>query len=115
MSRLCARRSNPGGLPPFGDGVGGKAAGVVIAPVASARCTLSPPFASAGLGQGEGREGREDREEGEGLEVSLERFDEVDCDARSAGPDEGSDVSKGKDNPGTAATPFRGAEGDMVH
>src|SRR5947207_249584 len=68
MSRLCARRSNPGGLPPFGDGVDGKAAGVVITPVASARCTLSPPFASAGLGQGEGREGREDREEGEGLE-----------------------------------------------
>src|SRR5207249_987993 len=82
MSRLCARRSKPGGLPPFGDGVDGKAAGVVIAPVASARCTLSPPSASARLRQREGREGREDREEGESLEDSLERSAEVDRDAR---------------------------------
>src|SRR5437667_367250 len=55
MSRLCARRSKPGGLPPFGDGVDGKAAGVVIAPVASARCTLSPPSARARLRQREDR------------------------------------------------------------
>src|SRR5205809_924314 len=112
MSRLCARRSKPGGLPPFGDGVDGKAAGVVIAPVASARCTLSPPSASARLRQREGREGREDREEGESLEDSLERSAEVDRDARREGPDEGSDVRKGNDNPGTAAHLFRGEEVD---
>src|SRR5438552_12969178 len=112
MSRLCARRSKPGGLPPFGDGVDGKAAGVVIAPVAIARCTLSPPSASARLRQREGREGREDREEGESLEDSLERSAEVDRDARREGPDEGSDVRKGNDNPGTAAHLFRGEEVD---
>src|SRR5207249_6448742 len=112
MPRLWARRSEPGGWPPFADGVDGKAAGVGIAPVASARCTLRPPSASARLRQREGREGREDREEGEGLEDSLERFDEVDRDARRQGPDERSDVRKGNDNPGTAAHLFRGEEVD---
>src|SRR5207247_4452248 len=108
MSRLCARRSKPGGLPPFCDGVDGKAAGVVIASVASARCTLRPPPASARLRQREGGEGRHDREEGEGLEDSLEGPGEVDRDARRERANERADVCEGYDNPGPAAHLVRG-------
>src|SRR6266550_1377295 len=112
MSRLCARRSKPGGLPPFCDGVDGKAAGVVIASVASARCTLSPPPVSARLREREGGEGRQDREEGEGLEDSLEGPGEVDRDARRERADERADVREGNDDSRPAAYFVRGEEAD---
>src|SRR2546429_1176548 len=112
MSRLCARRSKPGGLPPFCDGVDGKAAGVVIASVASARCTLSPPPVSARLRESEGGEGRQDREEGEGLEDSLEGPGEVDRDARRERADERADVREGNDDSRPAAYFVRGEEVD---
>src|SRR2546429_790534 len=112
MSRLCARRSKPGGLPPFCDGVDGKAAGVVIASVASARCTLRPPPVSARLREREGGEGRQDREEGEGLEDSLEGPGEVDRDARRERADERADVREGNDDSRPAAYFVRGEEVD---
>src|SRR5947208_4498913 len=112
MSRLCARRSKPGGLPPFCDGVDGKAAGVVIASVASARCTLRPPPVSARLREREGGEGRQDREEGEGLEDSLEGPGEVDRDARRETADERADVREGNDDSRPAAYFVRGEEVD---
>src|SRR5438046_4292923 len=112
MSRLCARRSKPGGLPPLCDGVDGKAAGVVIASVASARCTLRPPPVSARLREREGGEGRQDREEGEGLEDSLEGPGEVDRDARRERADERADVREGNDDCRPTAHVVRRREAD---